>query len=155
MEDDVIRGRQRTYYSVRIILLCSAIAALVAGLVSVPVVLILSNDAEDRSYQADLTTCNRDRLNRMQTNSRLVVMRRDAANLGELAITMAGVRKSEAKAFEAIGEAFHIENQVAPLVQVLQKASAVDKRIADEQSEVQYKGVVVPNCYDKDVIPKP
>lgn len=155
LRNEVIKGKERTFYSVRIIVLCMAVAALVSGLVSVPVVLVLSDDAADRSYQADVKSCERSQDSKRELNKRLITQRSDAKNLGNLATTMADVRKSEARAFELLGLAFHIEKQVAPLISVLRDAAKKDHEIAHQQSLVYFKNAVIDDCHNTDVVPKP
>lgn len=155
LEGDVIHGRKRTFYSVRIIALCMAVAALVSGLVSVPVVLILANDASDRSYQTDVKTCNTQNKARRDANIRLKTQRQDAHNLGRLTHKTSEVRAAEADAFVAIAHAFKIEKEVAPLVKLLNEASSQDLEIANEQDRVIFKDIPLQDCNSNDVIQKP
>lgn len=154
LEGDTMKGEFRSYYSVRIILLCVSIAALVAALVSIPVVLILTADANDRAYKNDVGACVRQNVARREANKRLVTQRSDASNLGKLTHTLSKVRTAEAKAFEKIAVSFHIEKEVEPLVVLLNKAATEDADIAAEQDAVVFKDVVIQNCHSTKVVPK-
>ncbi len=152
---DVIHGKDRTFYSVRFIALCMAVAALTAGAVSVPVVLVLTDEAQEQTYENDIKACESSNNARRETNIRLITQRQDAENLGELTDKIAKVRKAEAKVFTEIAKGFNIETEVAPLIQLLQEASERDLEIAAEQKAVIFKDVPIRNCNDTKVVPKP
>lgn len=155
LESDIIHGKRRTYYSVRIIALCCGVAALVAALVSIPVVITLSGDVADEAYKADVRACERNQKARKDANVRLITQRRDAKNLGELTRTLSEVRAAEAGVFRSMGRAFDISEEVRPLVRILEKASLEDGRIAEQQEQVVFKNLPILDCRSEKVIPKP
>lgn len=146
LEADYLDAGKRRYYSVRLVALCCAISAVMACLISLPVVLILQDDLKDNIYNERVSSCVRGNVSRGESNARAPFHRKDASNLSKLSTALADTRLKEASTFEAIGEAFDIQKEVEPLIEALKAASATDAGVAADERQVKFDNLPLRDC---------
>lgn len=155
LQNDVLHGERRNYYSVRLILLCMASAVVAASVVGLLAVVLITSNTRGNIYDNSVRACFRNNQLREESNARIAQHELDARNLGALATRLSGNRKREAGVFAALGGAFDITKQVSPLVRILNRAAEEDQRIADSQESVRFQRLSIIDCRDTDVIPRP
>lgn len=105
------------------------------------------------TYTNALAACNQRRALQVENNRRAPVHELDARNLAKLAKALTQTRRFEASAFAAIGRAFHIQHQVAPLIHRYRVAATLDGEIEASQETVRFDRLPLANC--KKEVPKP
>jgi hypothetical protein len=159
---DHIDGKERRFYSVRLITLCCALAATVSALVCIVVLLALTNSQNESNYKQAVEFCRRANDTRTESNLRIPEHIRDAKNLSKLALTLSRTRKLEADFFEGVTRSNpdpaarkRVSDAVAPLVKLLRHAQKQDEKIAHEQRLVSFDRLRIYDCSDPGVIRKP
>jgi len=133
------RGSGERFYSRRIVLFAAAVAAVVAAVCCAIVLLAVTSVTRHEA-------CIRQNAIRTESNRRAPLHAQDADNLRRLARGLGKHRQIEADTFAAIGRAFHIQRQVAPLVAVDRRGSRLDLHIAAQEARVSFKRLPVPGC---------
>lgn len=100
----------------------------------------------DVSYGNDLRACHRANETRRTWNRAIPTLKKDVRNLALLSAALTRTRVAEAKAFREIGEAFGIQREVAPLVEALERAARIDRKIQRTQSALKLRRFAQPNC---------